>query len=122
MARSRFSLLRWGWRLFLLAIFGAGWALAAAALHVVVVPEESESADGRQWRVLLLPKDRLGFRDTYADTRQWTAEDIEAHQALIGRVIEAGKAQNIAHVLAPEQLRRLEGLLESRRSAMRDSE
>ena len=124
--RKRFSVLRTGWRLLLLSLFAAGWCLAAAALHVVVVPgdapEAGESTEEAGWKVLVLPKDRLGFRDTYVDTRPWSAQDIADHQPLVSRLIEAGHGERITHLLRPEQLRQLEQLLESRRSALVDQE
>ncbi len=119
MARRRFSLLRTAWRLLLLTLFLAGWALAAAAMHVVVVPGSSQSADSSDWHLLVFPKDRLGFSDTYADTRQWSPADVAEHQPLVSRLIEAGHAQHLTHILQPERLRQLEQLLESRRSALR---
>ena len=116
MARGRFSLLRWGWRLVLLALFASGWALAAAAVHVVIVPGESEGED--DWKVLLLPKNRMSFAGTYTDTRLWTAADAREHEDLVNRLIESGHGPRLAHVLENERLRRLEEMLKVRRATL----
>ena len=116
-ARGRFSLLRWGWRLVLLALFAGGWALAAAAVHVVIVPGDSE-ADDDAWKLLLLPKNRMGYSDTYADTRGWTAADAREHEDLVSRLIESGHGPRLAHVLENERLRRLEEMLKVRRATL----
>jgi hypothetical protein len=118
MAAKRFGMLRWGWRLFLLAVFAAGWGLAAAAMHVVVVPGPSDSTEENPWKVLLLPKDRLSFHDTYADTRPWTVADVEGHEALVSRLIEAGHSEHLGHILEPERVRRLDEMLEVRRNVL----
>ena len=47
----------------------AGGAVAASALHIV------RSGD----KLRVLSKDRLGVRDTYVNTSQWTADDIAAY-------------------------------------------
>lgn len=112
---SRFRLLRWGWRLVLLAVLAGGWGLAAAALHVVIVPGQAEGAIA----VLVIPKNRLGFAETYVDARGWSAADVQGHEALVSRLIEAGNSQHLAHALSPEQLRRLEEMLRIRRGAVR---
>lgn len=117
MPTRRFSLLRFGWRLLVLALLAGGWALAAAALHVVVVPQSADSAEDG-FRVLLLPKNRMSFRDSYADTRTWSAQDIAAHEALVARLIEAGHADRLGHVLSPELRKRLEEMLRVRRSTV----
>lgn len=117
MAERRFKLLRWGWRLLLLALFAAGWTLAAAALHVVVAPDSADSGE-TGWKVLLLPKNRLSFTDTYADTRNWSASDAQKHKALVDRLIEAGHADRLGHVLSPELRKRLEEMLRVRRATV----
>ena len=60
--------------------FLAGWGLAASALYVIRLP------DGF---IGVLPKDHLGFVDTYVDTRGWTAADAAMHPELIQRLAEA---------------------------------
>lgn len=118
MAQSRFKLLRWGWRLLFLSLLIAGWTLALAALHVVVVPAESGSAPNDEWRILLLPKNRLSLRNTFVDTRSWTPADAARQETLLSRLVEAGHASRLGHVLGEDLLRRLDGLLRARRSAL----
>lgn len=117
MPKRRFSLLRWGWRLLVLALLAGGWALATAALHVVVVPEDTDSSEDG-FRVLLLPKNRLSFTDSYVDTRTWSAEDLAKHEALVARLIEAGHADHLGHLLEPELRKRLEEMLRVRRATV----
>jgi hypothetical protein len=107
-------MLRWGWRLLVLALMASGWTLTAAALHVVVVPGEDLSRD--ELSVLVVPKNRITFADTYADTREWSAAEVAEHQALVSRLVEAGHSERLAHVLLPEQRRRLEEMLRIRQS------
>ncbi|MGC4030421.1 MAG: hypothetical protein QM754_01555 [Tepidisphaeraceae bacterium] len=69
-------------RLIFAAIMVSGWLLAAASLHVLVLPG---------WNFGVVPKDHLSFTDTYVDARAWTAEDAAQHPALIKRLTEAGR-------------------------------
>lgn len=117
MPEPRFKLLRWGWRLLVLALMTGGWALAAAALHVVVVPRTAPTSAG-EVQVLVLPKDRLSFAHTYVDTRAWTLADAHQHDALVSRMVEAGHAQRLSHVLPPELQKRLEEMLRVRRGVL----
>ena len=66
-----------------------GWLLAAAALHVIVLPG---------WNLGVVPKDHLGFADTYVDARNWTADDAARHPALVKRLIEAGRADWLSSI------------------------
>lgn len=68
-----------------------GWGLSAAALHVVRGPD----------RVAIIPKNRLGFADTYVDVRDWTPQDVAAHPALADRLLRAGKSGFVAHAFDP---------------------
>ena len=68
--------------LLLLAMFG--WALAAAALHVVVSPGD----------LTVVPKERLGLIDTYVDTRRWSMDDVPEHPVVIRRLISARKSSS----------------------------
>jgi hypothetical protein len=54
-----------------------GWTLSAASLYVV------RSAHG----VSVLTKNSLSFTDTYADLRQWKADDLPAHRDLVRRLM-----------------------------------
>ena len=77
-------------RLLVLVLLAGGWALAASALYVV------RTTGG----FVVVPKNRLGFTDTYVDARKWTLADAPAHPELVKRLIAAGKAGQLAG-LAP---------------------
>ncbi|HEX8325674.1 MAG TPA: hypothetical protein VF595_17350 [Tepidisphaeraceae bacterium] len=77
-------------RLIVAAFLLAGWLLAASALHVLVLPG---------WNFGLVPKDHLGFTDTYVDARNWTAADAAQHPALVKRLLEAGRADWLSSVM-----------------------
>lgn len=115
MGKKLNKIFKWTFRLVVLALFIAGWSLAAAALHVVVVPdstaEEGVLSVSDDWSLIVLPKNRLGFGDTYADTRNWTPADAGEHLDLLHRLIEADKADHLAHVIEPNTLRRLDEML-----------
>jgi len=76
-------------RLVFLVLFLAGWGLAALSLHVV-------RAQGD--KIVLIPKDRLSVQDTYVDARNWTAQDVADHPALIKRILQSGKAEQFTYV------------------------
>lgn len=67
----------------------SGWALASAALYVVRTPS----------KILVFPKNSLGYRDTYVDTRSWTINDDRAHSAVVTRIIQLGKSDALAHTV-----------------------
>ncbi len=102
MARFSFvgRFIKWIVRTVLVVLFLVGWGVGLLAVHVVVVPHGEPSADGEQsWRVVLVPKNRLGVSDTYVDTRHWTEADVREHEALVARIVEAGKADRLSHVI-----------------------
>jgi hypothetical protein len=78
-------------RLMMLALMLSGWGLAALSLHVVRTPD----------KIGLIPKERLGFTDTYVDARKWTLDDLQAHPDLVRRVLEAGKANLFQYLANP---------------------
>jgi hypothetical protein len=65
-----------------------GWTLSAASLYVV------RSAHG----VSVLTKNSLTFTDTYADTRQWSVDDLPAHRTLVRRLIDTDHQDALADV------------------------
>jgi hypothetical protein len=72
-------------------VFG-GWALAAASLHVVRAPGEMGCAKVRiPVNVQLVPKTTLTFKETFVDTRKWTAADVAAHPVFVDRLHQANK-------------------------------
>ncbi len=76
-------------RLFVLALLLGGWTLAACALHVVRTPGG----------FVVVPKNRLGFADTYVDARDWTLADVPAHAGVVLRVVAAGKAGQLSELV-----------------------
>lgn len=64
-----------------------GWALAASALHVVRTPGH----------LIVIPKDRIGFHDTYVDARRWTLTDVSMHADVAARLIHLGRGDLIAY-------------------------
>lgn len=83
----------------LLVLFLAGWALAAAAVHVIA----TRKPDGTGTRVIVVPKDRVRFQETFADVRGWTLNDVAAHPDLTRRLIATEKASALAHVAGEEE-------------------
>jgi hypothetical protein len=91
-----------------------GWVVAALAVHVVVVEppvqeiqppaEETESVEATAepadpaWKVIVVPKNRLGLSQTYVDTRDWTPEQAAEHADLLARMAEAGKELHARHL------------------------
>lgn len=80
-------------------VFG-GWALAAASLHVVRAPGEMGCAKVRvPFNVQLVPKNSLTFKDTYLDTRKWTAADVASHPAFVDRLHQANKLELVKQAM-----------------------
>jgi len=88
-------------RLFVLILLLAGWGLAAAALHVIRTPST----------ITIVPKNRLGFRDTYVDTRSWKMEDVARHADVTRRLIQLGKTDLLSNVADPKDPQPLEAQL-----------
>ena len=74
------------YRLSVLGLLVAGWAVAGSTLHVVWNGD----------KVNVLTKDRLGIRDTYVNTASWTANDVAAHPIVVKRLIATGKADMLS--------------------------
>jgi hypothetical protein len=66
-----------------------GWCLSAACLYVVRTPAG----------VTVMPKERLTFTDTWADTRAWTIKDVPQHAALVNRLVSSERGHLLAHVV-----------------------
>lgn len=112
---------KWTTRLVVAALLLAGWALALLAVHVVVVPEETTSAETAiDWRVVVVPKNRLGVAETYVDTRGWTASDLQEHENVVARLLEADKADALSHVMDETLRQRLDRWMDRRSSLLSD--
>jgi hypothetical protein len=73
-------------------LFILGWGLAALSLHVIRTPDEIP--------ITLVPKERLGFTDTYVDTRHWTLDDVALHKPLVEKLVRSGKADVLKHLIS----------------------
>lgn len=94
-------------RLIVFVLLVGGWGLAALSLHVV-------RAQGD--RIVLIPKQRLNLTDTYVDARTWTLANVGDHEQLVERIIQSGKADSFAYVVADPKgdvQRQLEDALKS---------
>jgi hypothetical protein len=78
--------LKYLFRFLVLVLLIGGWAVAASALHIVWSGE----------KLRILSKDRLGVRDTYVNTSNWTADDVAAHPIVVKRLVATGKADLLA--------------------------
>jgi len=65
-----------------------GWALAASALYVVRAPGG----------IVVIPKDCLGFRDTYVDVTGWDLMQTASHPVVAQRLIETNHADRLSHI------------------------
>jgi hypothetical protein len=75
-------------RIVVALVLMGGWALAASALYVVRSPSG----------FVIIPKDCLGYRDTYVDTSGWDLNQAAAHPVVSQRLIETGHADRLSHV------------------------
>ncbi|MEA2733589.1 MAG: hypothetical protein QOE14_40 [Humisphaera sp.] len=78
--------LKFLFRLFVFVLLIGGWSVAASALHIVWTGE----------KVKVLPKDRMGIRDTYVNISDWKADDVAAHPALAKRLVATGQTDVLA--------------------------
>jgi hypothetical protein len=82
---------------FVVALVFGGWALAAASLHVVRAP--GTMAFGYvPFKVQLITKNAITFRETYVDTTKWSVVDADAHKDFINRLDQLNKSDLVAHV------------------------
>src|SRR5438270_10161635 len=71
-----------------LLVLASGWAVSAASLHLVIAPG----------RAVVVPKDRLNFRETIVDARHWSLADATGHPGVVNRLIETHHADVLGHV------------------------
>jgi hypothetical protein len=77
-------------RLLIVGLFLAGWGIAALALHVVRARGDA---------IVVIPKQRLHWRDTYVDAREWTLNDVANHPSVVQRIVQSGNAEHFAYLL-----------------------
>jgi hypothetical protein len=85
-------------RLIGLALTISGWTLAALSVYVIRTPNPNNP---RESKLIVIPKARLGIVDTYVDARNWKLSDAADHPALMWRVIDAGKADDLKYLSDP---------------------
>ncbi len=85
--------------------------MGAVSLHVIRTPTRFE----------FVPKSQLTLLDTYVDTRNWTANDVKAHAALVQRLAQAGKQDVLSHVTAANASSHSSELPTERVNAPKDS-
>ena len=73
-------------RVVVLALLLGGWLLAASALHVVWTGNKA----------VIIPKNRIGVRETYVNTTAWSANDVANHPALARRLVDTGHSDVLA--------------------------
>ena len=76
----------------------SGWAVAALCLHVVRTPDPN---DPKESKLVVIPKQRLGVKDTYVDARNWTMADVPDHGSLVLEMIGAQKADELKFLADP---------------------
>ena len=105
---------RYTFRTLVTLLLVGGWTLAVLSLHVILVPPSGDStstasaaetsADAswhRGWldfRLVVVPKNRLGFGESFVDTRDWTLDDAAAHDNVVQRLADLGRLDTIDHV------------------------
>lgn len=76
---------------FVVALVFGGWALAAASLHVVRAPG-SMAFGYVPFKVQLITKNAITFRETYVDTTKWSVADRDAHKDFVNRLDQLNKS------------------------------
>ena len=66
----------------------AGWTLAAGSLHVVRTNN----------KVIVIPKNRIHYKDTYVDVTRWTSDDLATHPAIVERLRQTGKSEVVDRI------------------------
>ena len=70
-------------RILVALLLVGGWGLAASALHVIWTGSS----------VIVIPKDRIGLRETYVNVSHWTADDVSTHPRVANRLVAVGKPE-----------------------------
>jgi len=83
--------------LFVVALMFGGWALAAASLHVVRAPGTMVFGYV-PFKVQLISKNAITFRETYVDTTKWSVVDAQAHKDFLNRLDQLNKSDLVAHI------------------------
>ena len=82
-----------------------GWPLALSAIHVVRTPGQLPvvgSMVPNLGNVQIFTKEKLGFRQTFADTRKWTPDDVINRSELVARMTAVGLGDLAKPNLTPD--------------------
>jgi hypothetical protein len=87
-------------KVLLVLVLLAGWVLASRSLYLVRAPGKFAGIPQTEWagKFALITKDCMAWRDTYADTSQWSPTDIASHPALVQRIKDTGRKDLISHI------------------------
>ena len=86
-------------KLIVVLVMLGGWPLAFSAIHVVRTPGQLPVIGSMlpDWgTVHVFTKDQLGFKQTFADTRAWTIDDVIARPILVTRMVELSMTDTMA--------------------------
>jgi len=105
-------------RFIMLVLIFSGWAVAALCLHVVRTPDPQ---DPHQSKLVVIPKQQLGVKETYVDARNWTMADVPDHGPLILEMIKADKLNELKFLADPHNKEGIEvQLIDALTAAQRD--
>lgn len=85
-------------RLLCLLLMLSGWVVAGLSVYVIRTPDPGNPQASK---LIVVPKNRLDFNDTYVDARGWTMADVPNHPMIIMRVLEADKAEEMKYLADP---------------------
>jgi hypothetical protein len=76
----------------------SGWVVAGLSIYVIRTPDPNNPQASK---LIVVPKNRLDFNDTYVDARTWKMTDAASHPVIIMRVLEADKADEMKYLADP---------------------
>jgi hypothetical protein len=77
----------------------SGWLVAGLSVYVIRTPDPN---DPQKSKLIVVPKNRLNYEDTYVDARGWTMADVPNHPVIIMRVLEADKQEEMKYLGDPK--------------------
>jgi hypothetical protein len=86
-------------RLIFLLLMLSGWAVAALSVYVIRTPDPNNPQASK---LIVVPKNRLDYNDTYVDARTWTMADVPNHRMIIMRVLESDKSGEMQYLADPK--------------------
>lgn len=92
-------------RFITLVLMISGWVVAALCLHVVRTPDPQ---DPHLSKLVVIPKQQLGIKETYVDARNWTMADVPDHGSLVLELIRADKLNELKFLGDPASKQSIE--------------